>query len=50
MGDIADAMLDGTLCETCGVYLGEGLGFPRKCEVCRALDDVEEELDLEAEE
>ena len=22
MGDISDMMLDGTLCQTCGVYLG----------------------------
>ena len=31
MGDIADAMLDGTLCECCGTYIGEGDGFPRYC-------------------
>lgn len=32
MGDIADMMLDGTLCEACGVYLdGAGEGYPRYC-------------------
>lgn len=32
MGDISEMMLDGTLCEGCGVYLeGEGEGFPRYC-------------------
>ena len=24
MGEIADMMLDGTLCATCGTYIGEG--------------------------
>lgn len=32
MGEIAEMMLDGTLCEGCGVYIeGEGEGFPRYC-------------------
>lgn len=31
MGDIADMMLDGTLCEGCGEYIGEGDGFPQYC-------------------
>lgn len=32
MGEIAEMMLDGTLCEGCGVYMeGEGQGFPRYC-------------------
>ena len=33
MGDIADMMLDGTLCECCGVALDEGksLGVPGYC-------------------
>lgn len=38
MGDIADMMLDGTLCEGCGVYLDlAGSSFPRRCPGC--LDD-----------
>lgn len=38
MGDIADAMLDGTLCEGCGTYMeGESEGFPRYCsDACEA--------------
>ena len=37
MGEIAEMMLDGTLCEGCGVYLeGEGQGFPRYCGGCRS--------------
>lgn len=33
MGDIADMMLDGTLCEACGCYLDDGAadGYPRYC-------------------
>lgn len=36
MGEIASMMLDGELCEACGVYLdGYAPGFPRYCsEVC----------------
>ncbi|MEM9999973.1 MAG: hypothetical protein AAF940_03745 [Pseudomonadota bacterium] len=29
MGEIADMMLDGTLCSETGVYLGPGPGYPR---------------------
>ena len=35
MGDIADMMLDGCLCQGCGVYLGEGDGFPEFCLGCQ---------------
>lgn len=31
MGEIADMMLDGDLCEGCGEYIGDGGGFPRYC-------------------
>lgn len=45
MGDVADMMLDGTLCQECGVFLGpspapehdwvwEPSGFPESCEDC----------------
>lgn len=35
MGDIADMMLDGILCEGCGVYLdGIAPGYPRYCHSC----------------
>lgn len=33
MGEIADMMLDGTLCQICGVYLG-GNGYPQTCDSC----------------
>lgn len=39
MGEIADAMLDGDLCEGCGVYMaGGGDGVPQRCGAC-ARDD-----------
>jgi endogenous inhibitor of DNA gyrase (YacG/DUF329 family) len=39
MGEIADAMLDGTLCEGCGTYMdGESPGIPRYCSAQCAKD------------
>jgi len=35
MGEIAEMMLDGTLCEECGLYIGLGQGIPRKCHNCK---------------
>jgi hypothetical protein len=35
MGEIADMMLDGTLCEGCGTYLGDDGGFPSRCSACQ---------------
>ena len=34
MGDIADMCVNGDMCELCGLYLGEGSGYPRKCKDC----------------
>lgn len=34
MGEIADAMLDGDLCEGCGEYMEGGSGFTRRCAGC----------------
>lgn len=34
MGDIAELMLLGVLCEYCGCYVGEPVGYPRYCEDC----------------
>jgi hypothetical protein len=34
MGDIAEMMLGGTLCECCGLYIGKPIGFPRRCADC----------------
>lgn len=36
MGEIAEMMLDGTLCVGCGGYLkGDGEGLPRYCSDCK---------------
>lgn len=35
MGEISESMLDGTLCECCGDFLGGyAAGFPVRCEGC----------------
>lgn len=37
MGDAADALLDGTMCERCGEYIDDGEdppGYPRLCGGC----------------
>ena len=37
MGEIADMMLDGTMCQMCGVFIEDGpLGYPGYCsEACK---------------
>jgi hypothetical protein len=36
MGEITEMILEGILCEGCGVYIedGEAHGYPRRCENC----------------
>lgn len=34
MGEIADLMLEGCLCQVCGEDMGEGDGFPQTCAAC----------------
>lgn len=31
MGEISEMMLDGTLCECCGSFIGSDAGFPQYC-------------------
>lgn len=38
MGDISDMMLDGTLCELCGQYVGDAVGYPVQCSSCQLTD------------
>jgi len=43
MGEIADMMLDGTLCQGCGVFLhdgGDGPGYPSYCDGCAADENL----------
>lgn len=50
MGEVADDILDGTVCQHCGVFFDDILageeppGYPRSCPECEAaeLDDREE--------
>ena len=39
MGEYAEMMLDGTMCEGCGEYLGGSEGFPVRCSGCREEPD-----------
>ena len=36
MGDIADMILEGCMCQGCGEFLGEGEGFPAYCPSCQS--------------
>ncbi len=37
MGEVAEMVLDGTLCQVCGIFLNaDGDGFPRTCLSCAA--------------
>lgn len=40
MGDIADRMLEGDLCQGCGEYMGAGDGFPVFCSSCEPAPKV----------
>lgn len=48
MGEYADMVLEGILCETCGEYLGEGDGFPQKCGGCAGVAGFEHGLSIKA--
>lgn len=34
MGEISEMVIEGILCELCGVYIGDATGYPRKCACC----------------
>jgi len=36
MGDVADMMLTGVLCQQCGEFIGEECGYPKSCSICGA--------------
>jgi hypothetical protein len=40
MGEIAEMMLEGILCQGCGEYLGDGDGFPVFCAACAEDNDL----------
>ena len=35
MGDIADMILEGELCQECGAYMDGADGYPRTCHSCK---------------
>jgi hypothetical protein len=36
MGDVSDAIMEGELCEECGVWINHNYqGFPRSCSDCK---------------
>ena len=39
MGDIADMILEGDMCQTCGEIL-EGQGFPQFCKSCQKEENI----------
>lgn len=44
MGDAADMMLEGFVCQFCGEWMGadEGPGYPVTCDGCKERDEGEE--------
>jgi len=38
MGEIAEAMISGEMCEACGEYIGEDVGYPLYCSIDCAKD------------
>ena len=44
MGEIADMMLEGVLCELCGEYIDDDMeaGFPRLCAGCKLSEEKED--------
>jgi len=42
MGEIADMMLEGEMCQTCGEILEPSLGYPGFCPACQADQAAEE--------
>lgn len=49
MGDIANMMLEGILCQDCGMYLDDNenrLGYPQSCEDCKEDEKRKQKLNL----
>ena len=41
MGDIADMVIDGELCEQCGEYLDDDYEYPHLCPGCKKAEHVD---------
>jgi uncharacterized OB-fold protein len=35
MSEVAEMMLDGTLCQQCGTFIGPPTGHPKTCAACK---------------
>lgn len=46
MGEWADSILEGSFCEGCGEYMGEGDGYPQKCDACMEEEAKEKKAQL----
>ncbi len=38
MGEIAEMMLEGILCNQCGAFVGEEVGYPQYCDIECAME------------
>lgn len=46
MGEFVDLMIGGVLCQFCGEYIGNEVGYPQTCNDCRhelSVTDVEDQ-------
>ena len=43
MGEIAEMMLDGTMCQQCGEFMGEAEGYPITCGACLAANKEDDD-------
>ena len=48
MGEVAEMMLEGTLCASCGVYLGRDNGYPEYCHDCEKENAVAKKAERRA--
>lgn len=49
MGEIADMMLEGEMCQYCGVYIDSDNGYPTPCAGCASEEAEDEGEDLDRE-
>ena len=50
MGEIAESMINGELCQYCGEYLGESVGYPQSCDGCESSKPYKKQIHAEIEE
>lgn len=45
MGEVAEMILDGTLCQVCGEFMGDDCGYPRTCAGCLKAEKSDSPID-----